>query len=1133
MNAFNLKNIAFLDSHLLKVLLFLNLAVISLSSHGQSTYLLSKADYPKPISPSPEAAALGKFGQTPVSLYSGLNPTSISIYNFKNGDISLPITVDYNSGGIRVDDISTNIGLGWSMNAGGLITRTILGIPDGINDAIFPEDNFDPNSQTLDPTMGVNDDYVNAQRLIQENRDLERDIYYFNFLSYSGKFMISRTGKVVFFPGNPNIKVQNTGTSFIVTDDKGIKYHFTATEGFHNQSVCTVGIQQPNPYHDDGVTAFYLTKIVSPNNYQVNIEYQNWNYTVAKSFNETEFVKSQTTECNDLNQNKKCKTIQTFYGLRISRIYSSDNKGEVKFNYAASNRLDLKYNDQNQGNAIESVNIKYNGAPLKTWNFYHEYFGSGSNLRLKLTRIKEDSGNPYEFYYNEGIALPERLSLSQDHWGFYNGKINTTMIPPVPSIGRYTGADRNPDFNYMIAGSLKRVKYPTGGYSDFEYEPHLVNVNQSSTSYIEETASLSNVSNGILDFYLPPNASELRLTWNLPKINPDDFMTGYIMGGPNFTTVYKTVVNSGWSTIPLSGGMIAGANYRLSIASSNSNDRGDIFLSWKRPVTSNETGGKIVFGGLRIKSIKSYDSGNQIAGNKFYSYSKAFYPLKNYEGIYGTLIGGSSCFYYILANGSLPDLGAVFTNEIGYGEVIETDHPTGLNGRVIYKYLGPITEGAQGNLLEKLEQKFNSSSSSFINVHKLKNEYNVRTAGRDVIYNMVLSYTSHERQTPGLPIQTIPATFEVQKYAMTSARLELIRSEDINYTFDAADSVVNYKKYVYGSSSHNYPTVVEEKNSQGKDISTQNKYVLDVSSTGNATQLMATANIISPLIEKKVYEKATNKELNYVKTNFSDWGNGILKPSSIDASLFGNTPRTEIAFTQYDNMGNLLEFNSLIGSKTSYRWGYNKQYPVVEIKNAGREEFYFQDFEEAGTDFDGGLVRTAARKYTGLYAGILKNTGSEEVVSHSSQYVNVVPGTARMFSFSGWIYSDKPSAQLFLFMYRAGETGYFTYVSDVQTTQIGKWVYVTKDVLVPADVIKMRMRVDNNALGNVYFDDLRIRPTESDMSTFTYKPLIGLGSKTDNKGSTTFYDYDEFMRLKEVKNQNNQIIQSNSYHFKN
>ena len=70
---------------------------------------------------SPTASELGKFGSYPVNLSTGLPQISIPLYTVQSGDISIPITLKYHASGIKVNQRSSWVGLGWSLNTGGLI----------------------------------------------------------------------------------------------------------------------------------------------------------------------------------------------------------------------------------------------------------------------------------------------------------------------------------------------------------------------------------------------------------------------------------------------------------------------------------------------------------------------------------------------------------------------------------------------------------------------------------------------------------------------------------------------------------------------------------------------------------------------------------------------------------------------------------------------------------------------------------------------------------------------------------------------------------------------------------------------------------------------------------------------------
>ena len=53
------------------------------------------------------------------------------------------------------------------------------------------------------------------------------------------------------------------------------------------------------------------------------------------------------------------------------------------------------------------------------------------------------------------------------------------------------------------------------------------------------------------------------------------------------------------------------------------------------------------------------------------------------------------------------------------------------------------------------------------------------------------------------------------------------------------------------------------------------------------------------------------------------------------------------------------------------------------------------------------------------------------------------------------------------------------------------------------------------------------------ITSYTYKPLVGMTSMTDPKGMTITYEYDDFGRLRLVKDQNGNTLKENTYHYKN
>ena len=89
----------------------------------------AQADY-LPTPPSINAQSFLQNINHPVSHYTGTVNVEIPICTIELKDISIPVSLTYNTSGIKVEQEASTVGLGWSLNVGGAITKTILGEND-------------------------------------------------------------------------------------------------------------------------------------------------------------------------------------------------------------------------------------------------------------------------------------------------------------------------------------------------------------------------------------------------------------------------------------------------------------------------------------------------------------------------------------------------------------------------------------------------------------------------------------------------------------------------------------------------------------------------------------------------------------------------------------------------------------------------------------------------------------------------------------------------------------------------------------------------------------------------------------------------------------------------------------------
>ncbi|MEN9609777.1 MAG: hypothetical protein RLZZ628_591 [Bacteroidota bacterium] len=268
---------------------------------------------PKIALPSANAAALGKYGDIPVSDYTGIPQISIPLGNVYEQGLNLPISLSYHASGIKVDEVVSNVGLGWSLNAGGVITRTVKGKPDeGANG--YAKYDFDIQNATH--VTGV------ASGIL----DAEPDVYFFNVAGYSGKFYFDRVNGELMPRIIPyqDIKIEKTSTGWVLTTTDGTKYVFDEKEYTDSES----GASNYTHY----VTGWYLSRIEDFRGNKITFEYiqQLYSYTAGLSETQTlttlnnSALRAQVSGCDcEIPSGDKTLTYVTIIGLTVSKIKTS------------------------------------------------------------------------------------------------------------------------------------------------------------------------------------------------------------------------------------------------------------------------------------------------------------------------------------------------------------------------------------------------------------------------------------------------------------------------------------------------------------------------------------------------------------------------------------------------------------------------------------------------------------------------------------------------------------------------------------------------------------------------------------------------------------------------------------------
>jgi hypothetical protein len=238
------------------------LMMISGICYSQSPQL----SVPIVIPPSPAAGELTKYINYPVDLSNGLVKISIPLYEIVDGDIRIPITLDYHASGIKPNIHSNDwLGDGWSLSTGPSLSRTINGGPD----ECFYDYSMIANSQ---PT------YDQLNTVANQAYDITLDEFYYSLLNTSGRLYFKRdinnALKPVTIPIDPikiSLPVANRYDNFInISDTKGLKYFFGGSDTrFEDLVVNQYGLTEHNV-----ATAWKINKIYSPlTNRTVSFDY--------------------------------------------------------------------------------------------------------------------------------------------------------------------------------------------------------------------------------------------------------------------------------------------------------------------------------------------------------------------------------------------------------------------------------------------------------------------------------------------------------------------------------------------------------------------------------------------------------------------------------------------------------------------------------------------------------------------------------------------------------------------------------------------------------------------------------------------------------------------------------------------
>jgi YD repeat-containing protein len=469
---------------------------------------------------SPNAASLGKFGDIPVSYHTGIPSINIPIYTVKSGPLELPVGLSYHASGLKVQEQASWVGAGWALNAGGVITHSVIGVSDDrgfsstntlkghFSDYGYNSYLFGAGPSVCTPVGGngplicpVGANYPPQDAFLQSGVfDGEPDLYFFNFNGYSGKFYFNDDRTPVMMPEQDlQITPIYPGTDwrgiigFIITTPDGTQYYFGQNQngdGNPDAIELTYNITtQNNSYTGQGATSsWFLNRIVSADKqFTITLSYQLENYSY---FTLAMYPIPAARNPNIFAYNSEYDLDKNFIsGVRLSKI--SFINGEIDFN-PGSLRQDMGYGNNNTtlndipntdtvlgARTLGSISIK-SGNYCKKDSFYFSYFYDSNPLtgilftttfpnlnlqtdqyRLRLDSIAESSCDntvhvPPYKFVYNSGVVPRKLSFGVDHWGFYNGINSNTELIPTYTVIPPLGSQGQATINDTIVAGADR-----------------------------------------------------------------------------------------------------------------------------------------------------------------------------------------------------------------------------------------------------------------------------------------------------------------------------------------------------------------------------------------------------------------------------------------------------------------------------------------------------------------------------------------------------------------------------------------------------------------------------------------------------------------------------------------------------
>ena len=1108
---------------------------------------------------SPEAYAFKQYGNTEVDLFKGSQNISIPIYNFKGKELEIPISLTYDPFYLKVDQLASSVGLGWNLNVGGRITRNVMGAADDYSSGGVSSPYN--NTGIKETFLNVMDWHLNGfdsldqfpvyysflEDIEKNNVEVNPDTYSLSVNGLNTTIIIDNNNQAKSLD-NPLLKIEfkrsgnNSILKWKITDGKGTVYFFDHADkiDLYDHGYIPGNGNFIATYN----SSWLVTKIVSP----LEKDVFEFNYSSTTFSNPRPISAGSKSYKINVNNYNGTQILVPLAEVWSTREYNSTNSNIQTIKYNGANFIVFNYeNNRDDISISDKLNSIKILSPLektiKYVNFEYDYFGLGENetienkrpedIKLRLDAVKFKSNaldlesENYNFTYNSPEDLPSIDSKSRDIYGYYNGKGNRTLLPKMQyGMHFIPGANRDFSFQHATKGILKSIKYPTGGFTNFQYEQAVALENQIVYSTVFSLLSPSSSYNPIdyQDSVMPfngdlqtdvfYNSDEINITINLNKTHSiygstlvDDTVLIKITKfdiDPSITGSQGVEVLLSSSGIPNTFSFESEKWYKIGLKNrtkDNTLNRGEVSLKFikKMGVLAD-----VYYPTYRVSKITDYSNVNILERVKTISYSGLIFNSKpdiSYEIFKQMHLSNNGhifrkLFVHQLANPFIKNEPIVIYNTVSENYVSKTDPDQSYKTKYVFNTFGDSTPytylsatGSYTNYIENpIKGKIIKTNVFDENLNLLKETNTLYEKG---LLNNYVGLTTERTQD---------RTFQVP-YAklMSTGKYNIRYLEKVWAGFGGSPTINTPSQYTPPRGCYD---------------NTYNCLHAFDPNIGSRLTLISSSKAY--LKQKKVLEKFDNSELN-TQVNYIYDSYSLLKKSySFDSN---NNKINKKYFYPYDT-----ELQSLIDS--------NRLEEVVKT-------------EITKEDIDGNILSKQVKKYDYQLFGNNKtlvnkiqtlkgeptatNTLEPRIIYHDYDdfgnplEVSKTDGTHIVYI---WGYNhSQPIAKI-------ENATYAQVLSHVPNLQTKSNTDTHRSVdTIAENGVKIYA---NDSEGNLReaLDGLRDTLPNALVTTYTYDPLIGVTSMTDPRGSSVYYDYDGFNRLKHVKDQDGNILSKSDYKYR-